>query len=105
LKAFRAGQQLVEYLTMFTVLSGESRASVAAAVLKEPGLRATTVKRNEDDAGKAAFGAEAHASVKSLRQRLGRWLDAKAPAARDRWHDPRPKPHDASAVRVIEPVK
>jgi len=99
LKTFRAGQQLVEYLTMFTALSGESRESVAAAVLTEPGLRAMTVKRNDDDAGKSAFGPEAHRSVTSLRMRLGQWLDTKAPAPRECWHDPRPKPHDAGAVK------
>jgi hypothetical protein len=106
LKTFRAGQQIVEYLTMFTELSGESRDSVAAAVLAEPGLRATTVKKNDDDAGKSAFGAEAHRSLTSLRLRLGHWLDAKAPAPRERWHDPRPKPHDAAAVKeptVVNP--
>lgn len=99
LKTFRAGQQLVEYLTMFTALSGESRESVAAAVMKEPGLHATTVKKNDDDAGKSAFGPEAHRSLTSLRMRLGQWLDAKAPAPRERWHDPRPGPRDASAVK------
>jgi hypothetical protein len=105
LKTFRAGQQLVEYLTQFTALSGQSRASVAAAVLAEPGLRATTVKKNEDDAGKSAFGAETHRSLTTLRLRLGHWLDAQAPRARDRWHDPRPRPHDPRAVRAIEVVK
>ena len=99
LKTFRAGQQLVEYLTMFTALSGESRESVAAAVLSEPGLHAMTVKKNDDDAGKSAFGPEAHRSVTSLRMRLGQWLDTKAPAPRERWHDPSPIPHDAGAVK------
>ena len=105
LKTFRAGQQLVEYLTMFTALSSESRESVAAAVMKEPGLHATTVKKNDDDAGKSAFGPEAHRSLTTLRMRLGQWLDAKAPAPRERWHDPRPGPRDASAVKVIEPER
>lgn len=99
LKTFRAGQQLVEYLTIFTALSGETREAVAAAVLSEPGLRAQTVKKSEDDAGKSAFGPEAHRSVTSLRMRLGRWLDAQAPAPRPRWHDPRPGPRDAAAVK------
>lgn len=99
LKSFRAGQQLVEYLTMYTALSGESRESVATAVLNESGLRAMTIKKNDDDAGKSAFGAESHRSITSLRMRLGQWLDAKAPAPRERWHDPRPRPHDAGAVK------
>jgi hypothetical protein len=105
LKTFRAGQQLVEYLTQFTALSGASRASIAAAVLAEPGMKAKTVKKSEDDAGQSAFGADTHRSLAALRLRLGHWLDTKAPPARARWHDPRPKPHEASAVRKIEVVR
>jgi hypothetical protein len=105
LKAFRAGQQLVEYLTLFTALSGESRESVGAAVLNEPGLRAMTVKKNDADAGKSVFGDDAFRSVAALRMRLGKWLDAKAPLSRDRWHDPRPKPHVANSVRAISAEK
>ncbi len=104
LKTFRAGQQLVEYLTIFTALSGQSRQSIGAAVLSEPGLRASTVKKNDDDAGKSAFGKETHGSLTALRMRLGQWLDAKAPPARDRWHDPRPPSRDASQVKNIQPV-
>ncbi len=104
LKTFRAGQQLVEYLTIFTALSGQSRQSVAVAVLNEPGLRASTVKKNDDDAGKSAFGKETHISLTTLRMRLGQWLDAKAPLARDRWHDPRPPLRDASQIKNIQPV-
>ena len=104
LKTFRAGQQLVEYLTLFSALSGESRQSVAAAVLSEPGLRAITVKKNEADAGKAKFGAETHQSLTALRMRLGQWLDAKAPPPRIRWHDPRPKPRDPTQVKMVSPV-
>ena len=105
LKAFRAGQQLVEYLTQFAATSGESRESVGAAVLNEPGMRAMTVKKNDADAGKSAFGDDAFRSVAALRMRLGTWLNAKAPPPRDRWHDPRPKPHDSSAVKAISVEK
>lgn len=105
LKTFRAGQQLVEYLTLYTALSGESRESVAAAILAEPGMRAVTVKKNEDDAGKAAFPPETHPTLTTLRHRLGHWLSSKSPAPRERWHDPRPKPHTPDAVKVIEVVK
>ncbi len=101
LKSFRAGQQLVEYLTLFTALSGESRASIGAAVLAEPGLRATLEKKSDADAGGSLFGPEAHQSLTALRLRLGHWLDAHSPAPRDRWHDPRPRPRDPSAVRTL----
>jgi hypothetical protein len=105
LKTFRAGQQLVEYLTQFTAVSGQSRAGIAAAVLAEPGMKAKTVKKSEADAGNSTFGADTRRSLTALRLRLGHWLDAQAPRPRDRWHDPRPKPHDPRAVRAIEVVK
>jgi len=101
LKAFRAGQQLVEYLTIYCAVSGEERDAVGAAVLAEPGLRATMRKSSEDDAGSSVFGPEAHASLATLRHRIGSWLDAKAPAPRDRWHDPRPAARDPAALREI----
>ena len=44
LKAFRAGQQLAEYLTLYTAAAGADRASVGAAVLELPGLRASTTR-------------------------------------------------------------
>lgn len=104
LKAFRAGQQLVEYLTLYAELSGQSRESIGAAVL-ESGLRATTVKKSEDDAGNSAFPPDAGSRLMDLRQRLGEWLNRKAPPARERWHDPRPKPHNPAMVKSIQPVQ
>ncbi len=101
LKAFRAGQQLTEYLTMYVALSGQSRAAIGAAVLAEPDLQSALEKKSEADAGTFRFGAKAHASLTGLRRRLGSWLDAKAPSYRDRWHDPRPPARDPEAVRVI----
>jgi hypothetical protein len=104
LKAFRAGEQLVEYLTMYSALSGQGRASLGAAVLAEPGMHAAMEKKSEADAGGSVFGAEAHATLAALRMRLGHWLDEKAPALRERWHDPRPAPRDAAKVPTIEPL-
>jgi hypothetical protein len=105
LKSFRAGEELVEYLTMYCALSGEDRDTVGAAVLAESAsLRAFMKKKSEADAGDSLFGTDAHRGLVSLRQRLGAWLDAKAPAPRDRWHDPRPSPQDPSKVRTITPL-
>ena len=101
LKAFRAGQQLVEYLAIYCAVSGARRDAVGAAVLAEPGLRATMQKSSEDDAGGSTFGPEAHRSLMALRHRLGAWIDARGPAPRDRWHDPRPKARDPAAIRQI----
>lgn len=105
LKCFRYGQQLVEYLTMYCDVSGESRDAVGAAVLSEPGLTASTRMSSDDDAGASAFGADAHRSVTRLRERLGAWLDSKAPAARERWHDPRPPPPADEFRREIAPLQ
>ncbi|WP_395740201.1 hypothetical protein [Prosthecobacter sp.] len=105
LKSFLAGQQLVEYLTQYTAVSGHSRAEVMAAVRELPGLSAVLVKRSEADAGRSQFGAETHEALKSLRLRLGSWLNAQAPAPRERWHDPRPARPDFKAARKIEPLR
>ena len=104
LKAYRSGQQLAEYLTMYTAVSGQPRDAVGAAVLALPGMRAGTVKANEADAGDSRFEASATDSVRNLRIRLGTWLDTQAPADRARWHDPRPKAQDPTKVRVITPL-
>lgn len=104
LKAFRTGQQLAEYLTVYSSVSGQPRDAVGAAVLELPGMRAKTAKSHADDAGESRFGAGAADSMRDLRLRLGTWLDRQAPADRDRWHDPRPKPQDPTKVREISPL-
>ena len=104
LKAFRAGQQLAEYLTLYAATSGQDRDAIGAAVLSLPGLRAGTTRTSADDAGSSAFGPEAGASIGELRLRLGAWLDARAPAPRDRWHDPRPARFDPARLSDITPL-
>jgi hypothetical protein len=104
LKSFRAGQQVVEYLTLFARLSGQSRTSIGAAILEAPGLRGQVQKKSEADAGASLFGPDAPRSLRELRHRIGTWLDAQAPAPRERWHDPRPKRFDPAHVREISPL-
>jgi len=104
LKAFLAGQQLVEYLTQYCAVSGESRDDVMAAVRAIPGLAATLVKKNEEDAGKSQFGEDAQPAFEALRLRLGQYLDAKAPQPKDRWHDPRPVRPDLTKAREVVPM-
>jgi hypothetical protein len=104
LKAFMAGQQLVEYLTQYCAVSGQSRETVMAALRSTEGFRATLVKKNEEDAGKSQFGAETQAALATLRLRLGVYLDAKAPPARLRWHEPRPVRPDLEKARQIVPL-
>jgi len=105
LKTFRAGQQLVEYLAMYQTLSGQDRAALGKAVLAEPGLLARLEKKSEADAGTSHFDTSSATSLENLRLRLGFWLDAKAPANRERWHDPRPTPRNPAEVPERSPVK
>jgi hypothetical protein len=75
-----------------------------AAVRATPGLSATLVKKNEEDAGKSQFGKDTQPAVEALRMRLGAYLDTKAPAPKDRWHDPRPARPDLKKAREIIPL-
>lgn len=104
LKTFRAGQQLVEYLTQYCSVSGESRASVMAALRVMPGLSATLVKKNEEDAGKSQFGKDTQPAFEALRMRLGAFLNDKAPTPKERWHDPRPSRPDVKKARDVVPL-
>jgi hypothetical protein len=105
LKSFRAGQQLTEYLTMYQTLSGQDRATLGQAVLAEPGLIAKLEKKSETDAGTSKFDGNSAATLENLRLRLGFWLDAKAPANRERWHDPRPSQRNPGNVPSRVPIK
>ncbi len=104
LKAFRAGQQLIEYLTQYCTESGQSRDSVMAAIRATPGLSATLVKTSEDDAGKSKFGPETGAALESLRMALGTWLDKASPPAKERWIDIRPARPDFRSARQVTPL-
>lgn len=69
-----------------------------------PGLSATLVKRSEEDAGKSQFGSRTHGAFVTLRLQLGEWLDAQAPAPRDRWHEIRPMRPDLARAPQIKPL-
>lgn len=105
LKAYRAGQQLIEYLTQYCAISGQSRDSVMATLRAIPGLSAQTVKANEADAGKSKFTGDVKEAITSLRMRLGRYLDQTAPEAKDRWFDPRPPRPDFEKVPQYEALQ
>ncbi|MFM9000731.1 MAG: hypothetical protein ACKORB_03790, partial [Opitutia bacterium] len=99
LKAFRAGQQLTEYLTAYATTSAQDRDAGGAAVLDLPGMRAGTVRTYADDAGSSAFGDGAARSIAELRLRLGAWLDVNhLPPSRERWNDPRPRRIDPAKI-------
>jgi len=89
LKALCHGQQLVEYLTIFTQLTGHDRRAVAAAVRRELNLDATLKKASDDDAGTLAYDRLSAESLEQLRRRLGHWIAAQRPADRDSWSSAR----------------
>ena len=90
LKAFCYGQQLVEYLAIFTQLAGHDRPSVAESLCREIGLDGQHKKASEDDAGTMSYDRVSPESLEFLRFRLGSWIDARKPAERRDWTAPRP---------------
>lgn len=105
LKSFRQGQQLVEYLTIYSQLSGNTRAEVGEAVLTDPGLKGVMRKRSEEDAGTTNFGEATAGALARLRLSLGHWLDQQSPPDRVQWHQPFPPAKPAVPVesrRVVQ---
>jgi hypothetical protein len=90
LKAFCHGQQLVEYLAIFTQLAGHDRRAVAAAVRREMALGGRLNKTSADDAGTMSYDRFSAESLELLRFRLGSWIAAQKPADRTAWTTPRP---------------
>jgi hypothetical protein len=90
LKAFCHGQQLVEYLVIFTQLAGYDRRAVAEAVRREMGLDGRLAKTSEDDAGTMSYDRFTPESLERLRVCLGSWIAAQKPADRKAWTEPRP---------------
>ncbi len=85
LKAFCHGQQLVEYLTIFTQLTGHDRRSVAEALRRELGSDGLLTTSSEDDAGTMHYERLSPESLERLRFRLGAWIAGKKPADRKSW--------------------
>ncbi len=90
LKAYRRGQQDVEYLTILQQTLGAPRWQVQATVLHALPLSGRFSKTSEDDAGRMAYDRVDPAALWALRMRLGSRLDGLAPAARLRWANLRP---------------
>ena len=92
LKAFCHGQQLVEYLAIFTQLAGHDRRSVAAALRRELGLDGLLKKTSEDDAGTMSYDRLSPAAART--PPLPPWLvDRRPETGRPQVVDP------AAAVR------
>ena len=94
LKAFRQGQQLVEYLTLLTQASHAPRWAAARAAADALALSAEVKRNGPDDAGTADYGAVDPMALWALRQRVGSMLDGLHPPAERKLNDLRPSPRD-----------
>ena len=80
LKAFRRGQQDVEYLTLLGMTYNASRPAVAAGMQQIVDLRGRVHKTSETDAGTLRFGRADPVGLWNLRCRVGKMVSAKKPA-------------------------
>ena len=85
LKSYREGQQLVEYLTAYTLVTRQSRAAVAAAVVEFLELQGDLKKKNNDDAGTLEYKPALAGKLIDLRERLGAFLDVNHPPSKREW--------------------
>ena len=90
-KAFRAGQQLVEYLTLLGSVERRPDFAVAAAARDIVSLAGRVHKTGETDAGTIRFDSADPAALWELRCRAGAMISARGPAYR-RVLRPRPTP-------------
>lgn len=91
LKAFQAGQQLIEYLTIYSQLSGIERDALGKQLLSEYQVSGELIQVNQQDAGRSEYQRANASSVLEIRQRLASWLDDQHPAPREQWYNPRPR--------------
>ncbi len=97
LKAYRRGEQDVEYLTLYSQMTGEPRWALAEQVRKElklSGQRSGTGFTGGEDAGRIDYGKLAPEDFSSLRNRIGAALSAGKPEAKDRLIDLRTPKRD-----------
>jgi len=104
LKAFRRGQQDVEYLVMLMRTKGVSRWAVAGAVGRFLGTGPEFVQNGEQDAGRLVFKSADPVQLWRLRTIVGGLLDAAAPSSLRRLADLRPPARDPEEVPRIATV-
>ena len=82
LKAFRRGQQDVEYLALLAALEGEPRWAIGSKVREALELAGEPGKSTPEDAGSVGYAKVRSPDLRALRDRVGRVLsDAKAKPA------------------------
>ena len=111
LKAYRRGQQDVEYLTLYAKITGEPRWAVGAGVrdaLGVSGVKKGTAFAGGEDAGRIDYGALSPADLWALRTRIGEVLSKAHPAPNDSlvdWTTPRRAPGRLQDRVVPSPEK
>ncbi|HWE37653.1 MAG TPA: hypothetical protein VG406_13885 [Isosphaeraceae bacterium] len=101
LKAFRRGQQDVEYLTLWTILTRQPRWAVGRRVresLQLVGERKGSGFNGGEDAGVVHYDRLRPRDLWALRVRIAQALDSAHPAARSRLLDLRTPPRDPSQL-------
>jgi hypothetical protein len=105
LKAFRRGQQDVEYLTLLSLTTGEPRWAVGRRVRETLGLageRGASGFSGGEDAGVVRYGRLRPQDAWSLRVRLGQALSDLHPAPKSKLVDFRTPPRDPSKLEAGE---
>jgi hypothetical protein len=98
LKAFRRGQQDVEYLTLLAQTSGEPRWAIGEKVREA--LHLAAVRKGEgEDAGLIHYGKLLPQELWALRVRVGEALSAAHPEAKRQLVDFRPPPRNPGKLR------
>ncbi|MBM3746901.1 MAG: DUF4091 domain-containing protein, partial [Acidobacteria bacterium] len=87
LKAYRRGQQDLEYLALLAARRGWDREAVARAVLQALDLSAEVRMESEEDAGSIGFSRVTDSGLETVRQRV---VQALLPPAAARLRPPRP---------------
>jgi len=81
LKAFRRGQQDIEYLSLLEQLTGASRRSIEAAVRERLSLDAQVLQTGADDAGEWRYPGVKPEDLWALRISIGRMIDRRISSA------------------------
>ncbi len=101
LKAYRRGQQDVEYLTILSRSLGLPRWAVGEAARKRLGVEAGFEKSSESDAGTLRYDDLTPEQLWDLRVRVGSLLDGLKPPAKRRWVDLRTPTRDTTQLRDL----
>ncbi len=99
LKAFRRGQQDVEYLVMLAHAWGQPRWAIGRQVLDRLKLRGRFEQQGVDDAGTISYDAVHPVDLWRVRMAVGRALDQAGLPARRQWVELRTPVRDVNALR------